>query len=144
MSTDPTFIDHLCDQARLGPALSSKKMFGEYALYLDGKVIALVCDNQLFLKPTAAARQLLMSVSEHPPYPGAKLYFRIDEGIDDPDLLQRLFQITAQALPRPQPRRPSNPRPRPQRASLPPRAKPKPPPDSRRRRPLISCRANAQ
>ncbi|MCK7502621.1 MAG: TfoX/Sxy family protein [Comamonadaceae bacterium] len=34
-------------------------MFGEYAIYLDGKVVALVCDNQFFVKPTDAGRALL-------------------------------------------------------------------------------------
>jgi hypothetical protein len=29
---------------------------GEYAIYCNGKVVALVCDNQLFVKPTEAAQ----------------------------------------------------------------------------------------
>jgi hypothetical protein len=38
-------------------------MFGEYAIYCDGKVVALVCDDQFFLEPTAAGRALLGRVS---------------------------------------------------------------------------------
>ncbi len=30
----------------------ARKMFGEYALYVDGKVVALVCDDHLFVKLT--------------------------------------------------------------------------------------------
>lgn len=29
-------------------------MFGEYAIYSNGKVAALVCDDRLFVKPTLA------------------------------------------------------------------------------------------
>lgn len=85
-------------------------MFGEYALYLEGRVIAFVCDNQLFLKPTDAARALLPGVAEAPPYPGARLYFRLGEEIDDRELLRRALQATARALPLPKPKPPKAPR----------------------------------
>jgi len=71
MASDVDFVAHVCGQAGLGNALSYRKMFGEYALYLDGRVVALVCDNMLFVKPTDAGRALLGAVEEAPPYPGA-------------------------------------------------------------------------
>ena len=51
MATDASFVAFICEQADMPHRLTFKKMFGEYALYVDGKVIAFVCDNQLFLKP---------------------------------------------------------------------------------------------
>jgi TfoX/Sxy family transcriptional regulator of competence genes len=104
MATEQGFVEYLQTQSGLGSALSFKKMFGEYALYLHGKVVAFACDNQLYLKPTEAGRARLVTVSEHPPYPGAKLYFRIDEQLEDRDLLRALFQTTAAALPLPKPK----------------------------------------
>jgi TfoX/Sxy family transcriptional regulator of competence genes len=104
MATDQNFIDYLCEQAGLGKELRYKKMFGEYAIYLDEKVIAFACDNQLYLKPTDEGKSLLKTVSEHPPYPGAKLYFRIDDEIEDRELFRRLLQTTALALPPPKPK----------------------------------------
>jgi len=101
VATEQSFVEHLQSQSGLGHELAFKKMFGEYALYLHGKVVAFACDNQLYLKPTEEGRSLLGKVSEHPPYPGAKLYFRIDEQIEDRDLLRRVFQTTARALPVP-------------------------------------------
>ena len=41
-------------------------MFGEYAIYCDGKVTALVCDNQLFVKPMEAGRSFIGEVVEAP------------------------------------------------------------------------------
>ncbi|TAA25849.1 TfoX/Sxy family protein [Pseudoxanthomonas winnipegensis] len=104
MATDADFIDYVHAQAGLGAALASKKMFGEYALYLDDKVVALVCDNQVFLKPTAPGRGLLHEVIEQPPYPGAKPHFLLADALEDTDALQRLLRATADALPLPKPK----------------------------------------
>lgn len=101
MATDQNFVDHVCEQASLGGSLSHKKMFGEFALYLEGKVVALVCDNQLFIKTTPEGKQLLHVVTELPPYPGAKPQYRIGDELDDRDLMRRLFEVTARALPPP-------------------------------------------
>ena len=104
MATERGFVEHLQSQSGLGAALSFRKMFGEYALYLHGKVVAFACDNQLYLKPTEAGRALVGKVSERPPYPGGKPHFLIDEQLDDRDLLGRLFRVTADALPLPLPK----------------------------------------
>jgi TfoX/Sxy family transcriptional regulator of competence genes len=98
MASDQGFVDHLCERLALGNALSTKKLFGEYAVYLDGKIVALVCDNQLFVKPTPAGRAMLKTVVEESPFPNAKPHFLIED-FDDRSLLQQLFQATALALP---------------------------------------------
>lgn len=103
MASDANFIEYVHAQSGLGAGLTSKKMFGEYALYLDGKVVALVCDNQLFLKPTAAGHALLHEVIEQPPYPGAKPHYLLADALEDTATLQRLLQVTADALPAPKP-----------------------------------------
>lgn len=106
MASDVDFVAYVCEQAGLGGALSYRKMFGEYALYLDERVVALVCDNMLFLKPTTAGRTLLDTVQEVPPYPGAKPHWRMDDVLDDGERLGRLLIATAAALPPPGPRAP--------------------------------------
>lgn len=104
MATHQDFVEYVRTQSGLGEAITCRKMFGEYAIYVDGKVVALACDDQLFLKPTAHGRSLLRRPSEHPPFPGATRYFRLDEALDDRDLLRRLLLATAQALPEPRPK----------------------------------------
>jgi TfoX/Sxy family transcriptional regulator of competence genes len=103
MATNPSFVDEISAQARLGAALTSRKMFGEYALYLDGKVVALVCDNQLFVKPTAAGQALLDDPLVAPPFPGAKPHLLVDP-VEQADVLSRLLRATAAALPLPKPK----------------------------------------
>ncbi len=104
MATDQQFADFVLDQIKGAGAVSTRRMFGEFALYCEGKVVALLCDNQFFLKPTLAGREALGKVVEAPPYPGAKRYFLLDEGLDDGEALTGLVRLTADALPLPKPK----------------------------------------
>ena len=101
--------DILADPMAGAGAIAFRKMFGEYALYCDGKVVALICDNQLFVKPTAAGREKIAelgAVVEGAPYPGAKPCFLIDSQLDDQEWMADLIRTTAAALPLPKPRKP--------------------------------------
>ena len=104
MASTPDFLEYVRDQLRGAGAIGHRRMFGEYALYLDDKVVALVCDDQLYVKPTDAGRALLGTPREAPPYPGAKPYFLMAGELDDPDLMAQLVRATAAALPVPKPR----------------------------------------
>lgn len=106
MATDVDFIEYVHEQAGLGPRLTRRKMFGEYALYLEGKVVAFACDNSLLLKPTEEGRALLPALTLGRPHPDAKDYFVLDEFLDDTALLQRVLQATADALPMPKTKAP--------------------------------------
>lgn len=105
MASDLAFVEYVCDQVRDSGHVSFKKMFGEYAVYLENKVVALVCDNQLFVKQTKAGRALLQTVVEAPPYPGAKNYFLIGENIEERDLMSTLFKVTGSEIPEPKPKK---------------------------------------
>lgn len=92
MATKQSTVDFIVEQASGAGHVTARKMFGEYGLYCDCKLVALVCDEQLFIKPTAAGRTLLDAVTEAPPYPGAKPCFLIaGETWDDADWLSELI-----------------------------------------------------
>ena len=77
-------------------------MFGEYGIYCDDKMVAMVCDGQLFVKPTVAGRKFLGNVVEGCPYLGAKPCFLITgDKWDDRAWLTSLIQISAAELPPP-------------------------------------------
>ena len=105
MATDQGFVDYVAEQAQLGSALSFKRMFGEYGVYLDGKVIGFICDNSLFVKPTKATDKITQALPQRPPYPQAKPYPVADELLDDSDALKSLLVQTAQDLPAPKPKK---------------------------------------
>lgn len=101
MATQQSFVDYVAEQSRLEQRLSFKKMFGEYAVYLDGKVVAFACDNSLFIKPSAQTAHLTAELPQRPPYPGAKDYPVADQLLDEPDELRSLLLATERALPAP-------------------------------------------
>ena len=105
MSSDPGFVEYVVEQIGLGGELVHKRLFGEWGLWLDGKIVALVCDDQLLLKPTPAGRALLGG--DPPgvePYPEAKPWFLVDD-LDDSEALCKLLRSTFDALPTPKRKR---------------------------------------
>ena len=104
MSSDQSFVDYVCDQISASGQVSCRKMFGEYAIYCNGKVVALVCDNQFFVKPSAAGRKLIGSPVEAPPYPGAKPYFLIEDQLEDRNWVSHLIRLTELETPAPKPK----------------------------------------
>jgi TfoX/Sxy family transcriptional regulator of competence genes len=101
MASDLSFVEFVTDQMGTAGTVTFRKMFGEYAVYCDGKVVALVCDNQLFVKPTEAGRVHIGNPAEAPPYPGAKPYFLIQDEFEDREWIGDLIRITAHELPIP-------------------------------------------
>ena len=85
MASDLGFVEYVCDQLRDAGRVKYRKMFGEFAVYCDDKVVALVCGGQLFVKP--------------------RPHFLIEGDIDDRELLTRLVEVTARELPPPRARK---------------------------------------
>jgi len=115
MASEREFIDYLLDQMQGAGQLRQRKMFGEYAIYCDDKVVALVCDNQLFIKPTEAGRAFLMRADAlllAPAFPGARPSFLIESHYEDADWLRELVRTTAAELPLPRPKKRKSSQPR--------------------------------
>ena len=104
MGSDLDFVEFVRDQINRECAITFRKMFGEYALYSKGKVVALICNNQLFVKPTDAGKKYIGDYVEGLAYPGAKPSLLIQDQIEDRDWLSRLIVITENELPSPKPK----------------------------------------
>ena len=105
MASDLNFVKFIVDQIESSGEVSYRNMFGEYVVYCKGKVVALVCDNQLFVKPTEAGRSFIGNVVEAPPYPGAKPAFLIEDQIEDKEWIGQLISLTEKELPMPKPKK---------------------------------------
>jgi DNA transformation protein len=101
MSTSESTISYLLDQLSTIKSVRARKMFGEYALYADEKVVALVCDDNLFVKITAEGKEFLGSNYEEGfAYKGAKASMQISgDLLEDKEFLCELISITTKALP---------------------------------------------
>ena len=105
MASQQTIVDAIVLAASGAGDVSARKMFGEFALYCDGKLVALICDDRLFVKLTDAGRQLAGAVEEISPYQGAKpsLLIPPDRWNDGP-WLSELLRVSANALSLPKPK----------------------------------------
>lgn len=102
MASSQSTVDFILEQIHASGRVSAKKMFGEYGIYCNDKIVAFVCDDQLFLKPTKAGREFIGNIIEAPPYKGAKSYFLISGDLwDDSEWLATLVRLSANELPLP-------------------------------------------
>jgi len=107
VSTKSEFVEKVLE--RLDPlSVTVKPMFGEYGLYLKGKLFGLICDDTLFIKVTEEGSKIAGKIGKDSPYPGAKPAFKIS-GVrfKDKVWLKQLVETTTKALPAPKPKKTS-------------------------------------
>ena len=105
LASDLEFVQFVADQIDSDKEISYRKMFGEYALYCNKKIVGLICDNRFFVKITEAGREFAGKISQGSPYPGAKAAFLIEDQIDDREWVSKLIEITEKELPVPKPKK---------------------------------------
>jgi len=103
MSSDENFVKFIAEQMEDAGIIRYRKMFGEYAIYCNNKVVALICDDKLFVKPTEGGRTFIGDVIEAPAYAGAKMSFLIEDKFEGREWLSELIRITENELPLPKP-----------------------------------------
>ena len=107
MASRQTTVDYIVEQASGAGGVTARKMFGEYALYCGDRLVGLICNDRLFVKPTAEGRAFFGPAEEAPPYPSAKPCLVIPPDTwDDSERLSTLVKLTAAHVPAPKPKRP--------------------------------------
>ncbi len=104
MASTLDFVVYICEQISGAGDVTYKKMFGEYGIYCNAKIIGLVCENQFFVKKTIAGGALLELPEEAAPYTGAKPHFVID-CLENRDFLSLFIRETYNELPMPKPKK---------------------------------------
>lgn len=107
MASEQATVDQIAAAMGGAGAIRTRKMFGEHAVYCDDRLVALVCNDQLYVKVTDSGRALLGDDAvTAPPYPGAKAHFLIaGAALADPAFLSDLAAMTARSLPPPKEKR---------------------------------------
>lgn len=102
MATDPGLIEYLCDQLEGLGTIRSRKMFGEYMVYLNDKPILIICDDQAMVKLLPCLETLLKGRPTQPPYEGAKEHYVLDP--DDGETLREAARLAEEVTPVPKKR----------------------------------------
>ena len=102
MGTRKDTAAFILDQLGHADRFRVKSMFGEFALYADGKPVAFICDDQLFVKIMPESALLDTRCEKAPAYPGSKDYYLVPEDLitGDRKLAELLLRI-ASVLPMP-------------------------------------------
>ncbi len=97
MATSPEAMEFILDKLGDRERFSVRRMFGEYALYADGKTVAFICDDTLFVKIVPASASLEEVCEQGEAYPGSKPYYVVGEDQLDTieDLPGILYDIAA-------------------------------------------------
>ena len=90
--TDKAYLTELISKlAELGD-VTARPMMGEYLLYLNGKYVACMCDNTLFVKLNKCNAELIAGLPQKPPYDGAKPAYVVP--CDDEQQLRDIINAT--------------------------------------------------
>jgi len=107
MATSPEYALFVENQFRGLDGFSMKRMFGEYGIYLQGRILGFLADEQILLQDTPTARKLLPDAERRELFPGSKLFIIFpDEG--NSHLLKSVSQAMWEELPIPKPRKSKN------------------------------------
>ena len=104
MASSTDFVNYICEQLEGLGAVRSRKMFGEYMVYLNDKPVIIVCDDRAMVKTLPCLEGLLQDRPAEPPYQGAKDHYLLDP--DDRDTLREAARLAEEATPLPKKKTP--------------------------------------
>jgi TfoX/Sxy family transcriptional regulator of competence genes len=103
VATSAEFIEFVCDQISGTGDIRSKKMFGEYMVYVNAKPVLLVCDDMVFVKILPELENIMADAERGFPYDGAKEHYILD--IDNSDFSREVVDILKLVIPLPKPKK---------------------------------------
>lgn len=96
MATSKDTAEYILDCLGDRRTFTVRSMFGEFALYVNGKTVGFICDDTLFIKILPASAALESQCEKGPAYPGSKPYYIIDESLfNDSEFHLLLMNIAA-------------------------------------------------
>ncbi len=78
MACSTEFIEYICDVLSPLGEVRSRKMMGDYVIYVNEKSVITACDNNAFIKKLPCIGELMAGAECGCPYPGAKEAYILD------------------------------------------------------------------
>jgi TfoX/Sxy family transcriptional regulator of competence genes len=99
MACTTEFIDFVCSQLEGTGVIRTRKMFGDWMIYIDEKPIVLACDNICYVKKLSGIENLMTDAMTSSPYPGAKEHYILD--IEHRDIAVKVVKALLPLVPYP-------------------------------------------
>ena len=103
MASRKEFIDYVCENLEGLGEICSRKMFGDYMIYVNQKPIILVCDDIVYVKEKEEIMDLMEHAQKGIPYEGAKEHYILD--MDDTPLMRSVISKLESITPLPKKRK---------------------------------------
>ena len=97
MASSPEFVEYIVECLSCAGSIRYRKMMGEYCLYLEDKVIGMVCDNSLYIKKTKAGVEIYPEFDESPSFPDSNTFFLVPE-FENQELMRDFLVATYNEL----------------------------------------------
>lgn len=104
MASSIAVVEYLVDNIFECGEITYKKMFGDYCIYIDGKVLGFLCDDVFYVKRTKIGEERFPELEKGYPYKGASLYPILD--IEDREFLITYINTIKAYLPEKTKKRP--------------------------------------
>lgn len=78
MACSADFIAFLCDTLSPLGEVYSRKMMGDYVIYVNEKCVITACDDNAFIKKLPCIQEMMADAECGSPYPGAKEAYILD------------------------------------------------------------------
>lgn len=82
MASSEGYLNYVLEMLSGVEGVSHRKMMGEYLIYLDGKVIGGIYNDEFLLKPNACLDPLVPNARRRLPYEGSKTMMIIVDSED--------------------------------------------------------------
>ena len=78
MACTTDYIDFVCSQVEGVGVIRTKKMFGDWMIYIDEKPVILACDDICYVKMLPVISDMMTNAWTGFPYDGAKEHYILD------------------------------------------------------------------
>lgn len=102
-ATSTDYIEFVAERVDKFGAIRTRKMFGEYMVYLNDRPIFTVCDNTVFVKKFPELSKIMNGSACGFPYDGAKESYILD--IENDELLEKVVPLLGEIVPLPKPKK---------------------------------------
>lgn len=103
MATSVDYIEFVKEKVDKFGLIRTRKMFGEYMVYLNDRPILTVCDNTVFVKKFSELSEIMSNAQYGFPYEGAKESYILD--IENEELLEKVIPFLGEIVPLPKPKK---------------------------------------
>ena len=103
MASNLDFVQYIADQCSGAGQIVTKKMFGDWMIYIDEKPIILACDNTCYVKMLPVIADMMTDAGTGFPYDGAKEHYILD--IEHRDEAIKVIKALLPVIPYPKKRK---------------------------------------